>query len=121
MGSSIAKLSPSDAKTMATAAGRAQGFAYSDYVDFGDFVAQVQATKSDVIPSDILNNAKSALSSVVIEAKNTSRYSKATGLSLWIPLDTYTYSQYASKYDGLKFEKATSWGDAAKNLSSNAR
>jgi len=121
MATSIAKLSPSDARTMATAAGRAQGFAYSDYVDFGDFLAQAQATRSNAIPTDVLNNAKSALSNVVIEAKNTSRYSKATGLSLWIPLESYTYSEHSEKYCELKFDKATSWGDAVKNLSSNAR
>lgn len=120
LANSISKLSPSDAKTMATAAGRALGFAYSDYVDFGDFTSQVQATKSNAIPADVLNNTKAALNSLVVEAKNTSRYSKATGLSLWIPLDSYTYDQYSSKYEDLKFEKATGWGAAAKNLASNA-
>lgn len=115
---SISGMSAGDAKKVARAANRALSFSYSDYVDFGDFVNQV---KTVGIPADALSKASAALANLVSTNKTTKRYAKATGLSLWIPLDEYTYEEHAAKYNDLKFDRVTGWGAAAKNLATNSR
>jgi len=120
MGSAIAKLSPSDAKTIASAAAHSLRFDYlrgNDYVDIGDFVNQTQSSRAGIIGADLLSQVASAIHNVVVSAKNTASYAKATGLSIWLP--RYPSDQLSPKYEELKFERATDWSSAISNLAAN--
>jgi hypothetical protein len=117
LGGLIAKLSPTDAKALNTAGGSAQAFANPDYVDLGDFLVQATAARIGGISGDAVNTVKQAMGSYVLDNKFTQQYTKVQGISLWIPLDNSTYTQYLSDYQATKWDAATHWSAALQVLS----
>ena len=94
-------------KKVKTAAEASQDFYYSDYKDLGDFLKRIESLQinSDQI---LISQVKSDLAAAILSTDNSSSYSKATGLSIWMP-GTYDASSYMQRYQGLQFDKLTNW------------
>jgi len=116
LGKALTALPKSERRAVMEVIQDAQSFYYSDYKDAGDFVsrlARAGVKQFDKRTADDLGNALSKL--IVANATSTS-YAQSTGLSMWIPSETYQYASYSQAYGELKFHKRTSWGDAVKAL-----
>ncbi|HEY8278317.1 MAG TPA: clostripain-related cysteine peptidase, partial [Bdellovibrionota bacterium] len=114
--------SPNDARSkISYAAKTAQSFAYSDYVDMGDFLKNLLAQQIRDINTSLILDAGEALKQFVVVSRNTSDYAKSTGASIWIPRDAYTMNRYLTKYQGLVFENETRWSEALKGFVGKSR
>jgi len=94
-------------KAVVTAMSDSQSFTYSDYADLGDFLNIIG--KSRTVDAAAIDGAKDAIKSYVIANHVTPRYSKSSGVAMWLPSSTYTFKHYADQYKGLKFNQATDW------------
>lgn len=101
--------------TLAQAAGSALSFAYSDYVDLGDFLAQIESKKITGFEA-ASSSVKEAMGQFVIAHGETGDLAKAQGLSIWIPSSSYSVSTYENIYTQMKFNIATQWLDAIKAI-----
>ena len=93
-------------------------FTYDDYGDVGNFLSLVDASRgSDLTISDkAISDVKNSLKDFVIANRDTSNYTKATGVSIWLPNSKSTYDTYASQYQDLKFNAGTGWGNTMRYL-----
>ena len=93
-------------------------FTYDDYGDFGNFLSLVdQSRGSDLRISDkAISDVRASLKDFVIANRDTSNYTKATGISVWLPSSKSTYETYASQYQDLKFNTGTGWSDTLRYL-----
>ncbi len=82
-----------------------QGFYYSDYIDYGDFLKKVESLP---VQKDhrVIARAQADLYSLVLSTNNSPLYSRATGLSIWIPT---TETSDMARYSGLQFSKLSGW------------
>lgn len=112
LGSEISRMPDAVRSQVARASKDALNFAYSDYVDFGDFLKKLggQAIKS--FDPKTLQDATDALSRFVVDSKNTGSYQAATGMSIWIPSSTSIYNSYVGRYRELTFDNDTRWSQA---------
>lgn len=99
------------------AANAAQDFYDSDYRDLSGFVDQLNNSTSDTeLKRSTLGDVKKALSSFVISNGVSSDMSEAHGVSIWLPVNGYTYDSYSSRYSNLVFNKDTDWLSSAKTI-----
>ena len=100
------KALPADSlKKIKAAMSKVQGYYYSDYKDYGNFLKVVDAlpiTKD----SALIGRAAADVKSLVLSVDSSASYAKSTGLSIWIP--SYTSSDMA-RYKALDFDKASNW------------
>lgn len=96
-------------------------FYYTDYVDAVNWLTGV--SKSKKIKSkkrgDLATAAKGTISAIqdyVWSVENTSHFSAAGGVSVWLPADNYTYTKHLPKYVKMNFDNATDWSGALKKL-----
>ena len=85
-------------------------FTLSDYKDLGDFLDNIQAhgiLKSARSVTDL----QSAMHSLILASENTSSYSKAQGLSIWLPTESSDWTNYSDRYMSMKFNQRTHWGE----------
>jgi len=52
----------------------------------------------------------------VIANHDTSKFSKAKGVSIWLPTSADTFNSYSSAYKAMQFDRATHWSDALKYI-----
>ena len=92
-------------KSLKTDMSSVQGFYYTDYIDYGDFLRKVESlpTQKD---DHLIVQAKADLNSLVLSTDNSQFYARATGLSIWIPT---TESSDMARYSGLQFSKLSGW------------
>lgn len=81
-----------------------------------DFAKKLSTTTPRVFDAQALSALKTATDAVIIANADTTRYTKATGMSIWLPTDSGTYKRHAIRYQGLKFNAATHWNDALSAL-----
>ena len=99
-------------KKVKSAANATQDFYYSDYKDLGDFLKRIDKLQIQK-DSKLLEKVSNDLKSVVLTTDNSSSYSGATGLSIWIP--TYSTSDM-TRYQALDFNQQTGWADFLKAM-----
>jgi Clostripain family len=111
----IRSLGKDSMKKIKTALSSVQGYYYSDYKDYGDFVKVINAlpiSKNEKLFTDVSANIKE----VVLSADSTPTFKKSTGVSIWIP--TYA-NEYMDRYTGLEFDKQTGWSSFLKLVLAN--
>jgi hypothetical protein len=110
----LRKLDKAGRQAAVGAASKATSFEYSDYVDLGDFVDQLDSGRT--VDKGLTQSVRDATSEFVIANHFTKKYAKAKGVSIWIPTSQYTLSSYSSAYKALKFDGATHWSDTLSYL-----
>jgi hypothetical protein len=114
LGKQLLGLNATQKKAVTKAISKTQNFTDADYGDLGDFVTNIQSTSG--MDSGMLTDLKTASSNFVIANSDTSEYSKAHGVSIWLPAKASTYKQYSQDYAPLKFNTATGWGATLASL-----
>lgn len=112
----IASLPASELKKVKAAADATQSFYDYDYRDLSDFMARLSSASIQGLRPDVVAALNNSVNSLVVKSVATSYYSGAHGLSIWLPTDRYSYSQYSAKYTNLEFNTATSWGATLNKL-----
>jgi hypothetical protein len=118
LGSKLLKLDANDRKAVVTAAGQATAFSFADYVDLGDFLAQIESARA--VDGDAIAAVRNATNDFVIANHDTDRFAKAKGVSIWLPTSQDTFNSYSSAYQALQFDHATHWSDALKYVLQDA-
>jgi hypothetical protein len=117
LGTSLSSLSATSKAAAASAISNTQNFLYADFGDLGDFIKNLEAAKLPEVKADTLSAVKSAMGEFLLASYSTpGSYSKATGVSIWLPASQDTLNSYWDKYSALQFQQTTHWGDALKAL-----
>jgi hypothetical protein len=114
--SRIARLDAVASKKVASAITSSTSFTYSDYVDLGDFLAQVEAAGLSSETAGDLARARSAVGEFVLANGVTEGFAKAKGVAIWLPSSMDSYRDYATRYSGLQFDRATHWSKAIEHV-----
>jgi hypothetical protein len=112
LGAQIRALNAADQSRVAQAAQDSISFAYSDYVDLGDFLVQLKKQNIQALNLQSMNDVRASLEDFVFVNGVSSKYQNAKGLAIWLPTSKYTYSNYISRYKELVFDRITQWSDA---------
>jgi len=104
----LLRLDPAGLKAAAQAVDNTQSFASYDYKDIQDFMKLIGKT---VFSVERQAEVERAAKDFVIANDVSPRYKRATGVSVWMPSSTYEYEDYVGRYQNLKFNKATGWGN----------
>ncbi len=115
LSSSLNQILRTDRGTVKKAAEASLAFTLSDYVDLADFSAQLESQHSGV-DSQLIQALKASMSAFVISNQTTSSFSRAGGVSMWIPTQSYLYNDYSSRYSNLDFAKQTGWDTVLESL-----
>lgn len=106
LAASLEASSAASLKTIKSAVSRVQGFYYgTGFKDYGDLIKNISALSIEKDDA-LINQAQSDLKALVLSTDNSSSYSKATGLSVWVPTSS---SSDMPRYKGLVFDKTTGW------------
>lgn len=116
LGASLAALKLDQKKKVVDVVKKSQVFAYTDYVDLGDFVKNLAAAGIDGSLTSAMNELATAHNNYVIANAATSGYSKVHGAAVWLPNSKSVFNNYYAKYKDLEFNKLTGWGEALKAL-----
>jgi hypothetical protein len=81
----------------------------SEYGDFLDFLANYKPWDNTGALDPILGKLKSSISEAIVSNDNAQKDAKATGLSLWLPWNSYDLTEDLKRYEGLRFDKLTKW------------
>lgn len=87
-----------------------------DYADISDLARVIAAEAPSTIGAQSLDSIQMAVSSLVVANQNTSKYSKAAGVSVWLPKRSKIFKKYKSDYQGLQFQAETGWSEALEHL-----
>jgi hypothetical protein len=112
VGESILALSPAGKAKVAKAAQFTSTYYYSDYADYVHFLKNMESSKIDEIDSESIAAAVQAAQDFVVVNRVSGSYPNSSGLSFWLPKSKYTYNNYLSRYQGLQFDKDSSWSRA---------
>jgi hypothetical protein len=112
LGSDLSKLSPQSRARVVEVAKDTQSFAFPDYADLSDFIGLLEKESLVELGKSCLGSLKSAVDEFIITHGATPRYSRAVGLSIWLPTSRSAYDSYAEKYSHLKFQTETNWSNA---------
>jgi hypothetical protein len=112
----IRALPKSGIKAVGRAIQETQDFFYSDYKDAGHFAAKLSGYGITQFDRRAADDLKQALDRMVVANATSPNYSRSTGVSFWIPGETYQYSAHSQAYSELKFHKRTGWGDTLKAI-----
>jgi len=117
-GTKIRFLNPAEQQQLLGAVKNSRHFFLNDYVDFLDFIKKLSATDVKLDPQ-IMAKVQDAATKVIIAHEASIDYGDATGMSIWLPVERYTYDRDIARYKGLQFNAASHWGDTLDFLASN--
>ena len=100
-----------------SAAQRTQRYAYDDYGDFLDFVNKLADGSGSIISSEVVAAVTAAYKAMVVANAASSDLSASSGMSVWLPISSWTWQQYGARYMGLVWNQLTEWGKFARRLS----
>jgi len=117
LGKQVRKLDANGRKKVTQAISQSLNFTNWDYVDLLDWVNRIEGIdRRPILQKKITDGVKKTTQDLVIAGSGTGPYSKATGLAIWLPSDGYTLKRYIDRYNGLKFNQHTGWGEALKSV-----
>lgn len=96
----------------------AQRFYRGDYKDLGNLVTMIGGNSKITVDKSAIDNVKTALNKVIIGNKVTSKYRKASGLSIWSPEWKSDYEENSKRYLGLEFHRQSGWGEVIEAITS---
>ncbi|MDZ4676855.1 MAG: clostripain-related cysteine peptidase [Oligoflexia bacterium] len=99
-----------------TVIGLTQAFYFSDSGDGLDFVKHLEQANIESMRPGILSSARNALTGFIAYNKGSPSFSKATGAAMWIPKKISTFDLYWARYQKLKFQQETQWGNAMQSV-----
>jgi hypothetical protein len=105
----ILSLPESEAVQLHGAIQKTTSFYMSEYGDFLDFLANYKPWDNTGALDPILGKLKSSISEAIVSNDNAQKDAKATGLSLWLPWNSYDLTEDLKRYEGLRFDKLTKW------------
>jgi Clostripain family len=121
LGAKLRAVDSTERAKLVSAIGSAQSFTNQDYDDLLDYLNLIkQANVRNLVPADFAD-VETAAKAFIIANADTDTFSRATGLSIWLPADKSTYSTYSDRYNGLKFSAASSWGATLASLFQDSR
>lgn len=86
------------------------GYYYSDYKDVGDLLNVMSNRYDDSIFSQkLLTKAKGALRRFVVSSDASEDYSRAHGVSIWLPEASWSFQRYAKRYAKMQFNLDSGW------------
>jgi hypothetical protein len=115
-GTNLRQLTPIERSGVSRASSDTVRFTYSDYADLLDFIKNLSKAEIKGIDTQLLANVKTAASDLIIANGVTSGYADATGLTIWIPQNSWSYKEHSERYKGMKFNVATQWGETMASL-----
>lgn len=107
-GAALTKVPAASMQKVLRHARASQAFTYTDYVDVVDFANRLAGDAEFRAMTEIAD-VKSAAQAFTTYNEASRWFKGAYGLSIWLPTDSYTRRQYAARYTGLAFDKATTW------------
>lgn len=108
LGQNLMQLSDADKAKTRQATIYSTKFAYSDYVDLGDFAFQLKKLNLSSAVNQSAQEIIQSLKKYVISSQNGEYYPRATGISIWIPTRAHAEQQ---RYNQLQFSKETQWNE----------
>ena len=114
--SALQKIAPEQKTGLLRSLPKTVRFSEPDYLDFGDFLSQLEANHVSGITDADFAELRKDLKDLVIANKTTPRYARATGVSLWVASDRDKFDRFSREYLRLKFHAATNWGEALQVL-----
>ena len=118
-GGQLLGLSAADKAKVRTAANATINFTYGDYGDLMDFMGLVERSGISSIRAETYGQLRTAMQDFVIVNQVSSSYARAQGLAIWLPTSLSTYNTYSARYNALRFQTNTAWGDALRYVLSN--
>lgn len=115
-GNQLTHLNEASRKKVVSLIPKAQNFTISDYVDLLDFVRLVDEAKVSGIQIESLDALRTAAQDYIIAHDATPAYTRALGLSIWLPTSSRTLNSYWDRYQKLQFHQNTHWGDTLRAL-----
>jgi hypothetical protein len=121
LGQKLRAVDASERTKLAGAIGNALSFTNQDYDDMLGYLNSIANSGVRGLSPDDFADVATATQALVIANSDTSKYSAATGMAIWLPADTSTYSQYSDRYKALKFNQASGWGDTLASMLQGSR
>lgn len=115
MGTSLSAMDASAKQAFLRISPQAQRFDSSDFADLSDLLRVVKAAAPSSIEDTVLDDLNTQLNSVIIANGTTATYSKAKGMSIWLPNTASIYNRYRTKYQTLRMGQSA-WGNALQSL-----
>ena len=112
----LGKVDSSEKETILKAAQNTQNFTYADYSDLSDFLSNLIALPLNPSFKTEVSTLTNHLQELMVANSTTSNFSKAKGLSIWLPVDLTSYKDHSDQYQTLKFNSSTHWGEALLGL-----
>ena len=88
----------------------------NEYRDLGDFLKQISQSAPKGISVQVLSEVSVAITKLVVANNVGTTYTRATGVSFWLPTDADTYLKMSSNYKSLQFNRRTGWSAALESL-----
>ena len=116
LGQELAQLDDSKFAEVVKAARAVQRYASSDYGDFMDFVAKLAAGPLALISAPVIEAVTAAAKALVVANAATPDIARSSGVSIWLPMSSYVWSEYGARYVQMVWHQLTQWGDFLKRL-----
>lgn len=117
LGVTMRNAGPAARQAILTNAKKAQTFGYLDYADLIDVLSLLSnSTHQQSLQQEELDSAIAAAKAMIIANKGTSRYARATGLSVWMPVSNETFERRAERYKHLRFGMNSEWSKTLESL-----
>ncbi len=109
----IMRMNTSEVASLKNASQNAYAFYYDDYRDVLSLLGNMKSSGIK-LQSEMLD-AENATSKFVIANGATGNFKgQAMGMSVWLPMDSYSLNQYETRYSQLQFNKDTDWLEVIK-------
>ncbi len=117
LSAAVLTMNADDLKKFKAAMELALPFYFRDYRDLGDLVVELEKTDLKLKPE--LDGIKNAMRTYVIDSQVSPGLIRATGVSIWVPSNSYSFNLYSDRYGKLKFAKDTRWNEALAHVYKN--
>ena len=110
---SLIRVPPASIAKIQASANATKSFTYGDYKDVVDFTNQL--AKNGFQNDSALQAVQTAQSKFVI-SNDQNTDTVTNGVSIWLPTEDYDYTGNSDRYQGLKFQQDTGWGELVKAI-----
>jgi len=105
----LQSLDATQLKAALAAINQSQSFALADYKDLGDYLVNLKSSNLR-IGDHALGEVTASMKDMLISVDVTAVYSRAQGISVWLPSSKDELAAYGERYSHLNFNKQTGWG-----------